>query len=270
MVLLFACLAGSFPGAGGVVVPSSNRGAILAGAGEGISISVRDEEMLRQDKMFWEGLWAAEVKELESLLQLATAPASAVTSAPAPGQRNGTETHEVLSSGQGAVDARAASQLAPALAMLEGLVQQAKERIAGLNTRENESKVCFAEKEAEYKARMADLENQTQAGKLPKEFIANSTASYERIFKYWKGVRERAHHQYHNALNIQHGIIQKGKAMIKLYQEAIAGKLDPKVLEERVQRLTGSNPIGLLQDARLSLKSFCESALRQIASFRMG
>merc|ERR1719162_1427912 len=225
--------------------------------------------MIRQDRVFWEGVWAAEVKELGSLLQLATAPASAATLAPPPGQHNATETQGVLSSKEGTVDARAASQLTMALAMLEGLVQQAKERIGELNTRENVSKVWFTGKEAEYKARMAEFENQTHAGVIAKEVISNSTASVDRFFKYWKRVRERQHHQFYNALNIQHGLIQKGKSMIKLYQEVIAGKVDPKALQEKIKRLTGSNPIGLLQDARLSLKSFCEGALRQIGSFRI-
>merc|ERR1719162_774373 len=79
--------------------------------------------MIRQDRVFWEGLWAAEVKELGSLLQLATAPASAATLAPAPEQHNATVTTK-----NGTVDAQAASRLAPGLAILEGLVQQAKER----------------------------------------------------------------------------------------------------------------------------------------------
>lgn len=179
--------------------------------------------------------------------------------------QNGTDVEQVLASVRG----DPAPELAPMLAMLEALYDQTKERIAALNAHEEESKSFFAEKVAEHKARVEEIEAKFANGTISEEFKANATKNEARVFNYWKGVRDRQSHQYHNALRVQHGTMQRVKKMIDMYKEVIAGKADAETMKEELKRLSPPTVV-LLQDDRRSLRQFCEDSLRQLRSLRAG
>merc|ERR1719235_1016268 len=79
--------------------------------------------------------------------------------------------------------------------------------------------------------------------KLSSEFAANQTRDYTHQFKYWEGVRDRAHKQFHNSLKITHGLMAKEKDTIKKYEEALATK-DPVLenAEKLAKSLKGAHP----------------------------
>merc|ERR1719375_1841900 len=113
--------------------------------------------------------------------------------------------------------------LAPMLAMLKGLYQDSKDRIAQQNTREEKSKKWFATKEAEHKAKLAKIEGRFKNGTLSEEFHTNETRDETRYFTYWSRCRERQHRQFHTNLKIQHAMMMKTKKMVDMYEKVMSG-----------------------------------------------
>merc|ERR1719387_1524094 len=108
--------------------------------------------------------------------------------------------------------------------MLKGLYEDQKSRIGQLNKREEESKKRFAKQKAEYETRLAHIEDEHNNHGMSDEAYKNATAQATRFFKYWERSRERSHRQFHNALKLTHGSMQREKDMIGAYETAIAGK----------------------------------------------
>merc|ERR1719421_511728 len=113
--------------------------------------------------------------------------------------------------------------LAPMLAMLKGLYDDSKSRIAQQNTREEKSKKWFAEKEAAHKAKLDSIEGKFKNHTLSEEFRTNETRDETRYFTYWSRVRERQHRQFHTNLKIQHAMMMT-KKMIDMYEKTLSGK----------------------------------------------
>merc|ERR1719252_201227 len=128
---------------------------------------------------------------------------------------------------------KSVADLVPALAMLKGLYEDGKDRIAKLNAREKKYKQQFADKEAEHNRRMARIESRFKNHTLSAEFRTNETRDENRLWNYWDRVRERQHKQYHTALKIQHATLEKVKKMIDMYEKTIAGKTDEAKKELR-------------------------------------
>merc|ERR1719506_1724649 len=160
----------------------------------------------------------------------------------------------ITGGGLGALKGKMA--LAPMLAMLKGLYQDSKDRIAQQNAREEKSKKWFAGKEAEHKAKLATIEGRFKNGTLSEEFRTNETRDENRYFNYWSRCRERQHRQFHTNLKIQHGMMMKAKKMIDVYEKALSSKpADKKQAAKEVRQMTGMPDIMFLQKA---IGGFCQ------------
>merc|ERR1719158_2524616 len=114
--------------------------------------------------------------------------------------------------------------LVPMLGMLKGLYQDSKDRITQQNTREEKSKKWFAEKEAEHKAKLEQIEGKFKNHTLSEEFRTNETRDENRYFNYWSRCRERQHRQFHTNLKIRHAMMMNTKKMIDTYEKALSTK----------------------------------------------
>jgi len=162
---------------------------------------------------------------------------------------------------------KTAADLAPALAMLNGMYEDGKARISSLNAREKQSKQRYAQKEADHKAKLEKLESRCNHTALPAEFCRNETRDENRHFKYWTGVRERQHRQFHTSLKIQHGMMQKVKGMIDMYNKAMHGTAAQKqqVKQELTHVTGGGTPeVVLFQTMRHEVATFCNEALEEV------
>jgi len=108
--------------------------------------------------------------------------------------------------------------------MLRGLYEDGKERIAELNTKEEESKKLFAEKQKAHAEKLEALKQKMETKKISKEFYDSDVKDETRMWTYWSRVRERQHRQYLSALRIQHATMKKVSGMIELYEKTLAGK----------------------------------------------
>eukprot|EP00746_Dinoflagellata_sp_MGD_P164461 gnl/MRDRNA2_/MRDRNA2_93094_c0_seq1.p1 gnl/MRDRNA2_/MRDRNA2_93094_c0~~gnl/MRDRNA2_/MRDRNA2_93094_c0_seq1.p1 ORF type:complete len:302 (+),score=97.27 gnl/MRDRNA2_/MRDRNA2_93094_c0_seq1:79-984(+) len=120
------------------------------------------------------------------------------------------------------------AMLAPMLGMLKSMYDDEKKRIGELNKKEAESKERFAKQQAEFNAKTKSIKDRHDAHKLNDEFFHNETVDANRAFKYWEGVRSRNHRQFHNALKITHGMMQRMKEMISKYEAAMTMKTEDK------------------------------------------
>jgi len=117
------------------------------------------------------------------------------------------------------------AMLAPMLSMLKGMYDDQKKRIGDINKKEQKSKERFAMQKAEFDHKTQETELKHDKHKLSDEFFKNETRDYTRQFKYWEGVRSRNHRQFHNALKITHGMMQREKDMIAQYEAALSMKI---------------------------------------------
>jgi hypothetical protein len=155
--------------------------------------------------------------------------------------------------------------LAPMLAMLKGLYQDSKDRIAQQNTREEKSKKWFAGKEAEHKAKMDKIEGSFKNGTLSEEFRTNETRDETRYFTYWSRCRERQHRQFHTNLKIQHAMMMKTKKMIEMYEKTLSGKAsDHEEAKKQLQGAGGMPEIVFLQEVQRTVGRFCQDSLAEV------
>jgi len=162
---------------------------------------------------------------------------------------------------------KSAADLAPALAMLKGMYDDGKARISSLNAREKQSKQRFAAKEADHKAKLEKIEFKCNHTRLSAEFCRNETRDENRFFKYWTGVRERQHRQFHTSLKIQHGMMQKVKGMIDMYDKAMHGTSAQKeqVKQELSHGTGGGLPeVVLFQTMQHEVAAFCKESLEEV------
>jgi hypothetical protein len=159
-----------------------------------------------------------------------------------------------------------AAALAPMLAMMKSLYDDSKERISQQNKREAKSKAWFATKEAEHKAKLAQIEGKFKNHTLSEEFRTNETRDENRYFNYWSRCRERQHRQFHTNLKIQHGMMMKAKKMIGVYEKALSSKpADKKQAAKEVRQMTGMPDIMFLQKA---VGGFCQESLDEVRKER--
>merc|ERR1719161_769012 len=130
--------------------------------------------------------------------------------------------------------------LAPMLAMLKGLYDDSKERIAQQNAREEKSKKWFVTKQSEHTAKLASIEGKFKNHTLSEEFRTNETRDENRYFNYWQRCRERQHRQFHTNLKIQHAMMMKTKKMVEMYEKALSPKAsDQAVAKKELGQMTG-------------------------------
>jgi len=251
------------------VITSSSYGAEL------VQLRAVDAE----DRRFWSHMWDAVSGELR---HLQTAAAGGVGDLSGGNGNHGRHFSSLaqLSNGSHAVgeerrhsllrgihvnlNPKAPADLIPALAMLKGMYEDGKQRIAELNAHEKKYKQSFAERQAKHDSKMADIARQ----KLSDDFKANETKDENRLFNYWQRVRERQHRQFHTSLKIQHGTLQKVKTMIDMYEKAIAGKDDRAQAKEQLARVAGGAvpEVVLLQEAWQATAQYCNEALAEAHS----
>mmetsp|Transcript_71327 Transcript_71327/g.136037 ORF Transcript_71327/g.136037 Transcript_71327/m.136037 type:complete len:317 (-) Transcript_71327:232-1182(-) len=154
--------------------------------------------------------------------------------------------------------------LAPMLAMLKGLYDDSKERIAQQNVREEKSKKWFANKEVEHKNKLAKIEAKHKNHTLSDEFYTNETRDENHYFSYWARCRERQHRQFHTNLKIQHSMMQKVKVMIDMYQKTISGTADADKIKRQLQVVSGGVPEVVL----IEVQQFCHDALSEVRASR--
>jgi hypothetical protein len=158
--------------------------------------------------------------------------------------------------------------LAPMLAMLKGLYQDSKDRIAQQNTREEKSKKWFAGKEAEHKAKLATIEGRFKNGTLSEEFRTNETRDENRYFNYWSRCRERQHRQFHTNLKIQHAMMMKSKKMMDMYEKALSGNPTQEAQVKKQLQANAVPEIVFLQDVQRTVGSFCRESLAEVRKER--
>lgn len=188
-------------------------------------------------------------------------PASAV--APAASDPASDEASKELAKVQGMVKGLTGkAMLAPMLEMLKGLYQEQKKRIGDLNKREQQSKKRFEKEQDEFNKRMNASKAKHDAHRLDDEFFKNETRDYTKQFKYWEGVRSRNKRQYHNALKITHGMMQREKDMIAQYERALKTPL-PQATQAKVPEQAPE--VDLLQKHKATAK-FCREVLVEVHS----
>merc|ERR1719446_285641 len=159
--------------------------------------------------------------------------------------------------------------LVPMLAMMKGLYQDSKDRIAQQNQREEKSKKWFTEKEAEHKAKLAKIEQRFKNHTLSEEFRTNETRDENRYFSYWSRCRERQHRQFHTNLKIQHAMMMKTKKMIDMYEKALSSKpADNEKARKELQGQGGMPEIVFIQEAQRTVSAFCTESLAEVRKER--
>jgi len=160
--------------------------------------------------------------------------------------------------------------LAPMLAMLKGLYQDSKDRIAQQNGREEKSKKWFATKEAEHKEKLDKIEGKFKNGTLSQEFRTNETRDETRYFTYWSRCRERQHRQFHTNLKIQHAMMMKTKKMVDMYEKALSPKAEDQAQAKKaLSGATGMPEIVFLQEVQRTVGSFCRDSLAEVRKERV-
>jgi len=168
---------------------------------------------------------------------------------------------------------KAPSDLLPTLAMLKGLYEDGKERIAKVNAREQDSKKKFEEKQKQHQKRLDEIEARFKNHTLSEGFRTNETHDENRMWKYWERVRERQHGQFHTSLKIQHATLDKVKTMIDMYEKTISGTADKSQVAKQLAKVGGGvlPDVVFLQSARLqdvqqAAVKFCDEALKEVRS----
>lgn len=156
------------------------------------------------------------------------------------------------------------TDIAPMLELLRGLHNSSKQEIAAISAREAKSKKFFAEKEDEHEAKLAEIE--AHAGRVSEGFHANQTRDEERMWGYWQRVREREHHQFLTFLKIKHGIMQKVKDMIDVYEKIVSGSADDAEIQKAIERVSGGSLASLLELS--SAPTFLQEALDKVSPSR--
>mmetsp|Transcript_21421 Transcript_21421/g.43127 ORF Transcript_21421/g.43127 Transcript_21421/m.43127 type:complete len:287 (+) Transcript_21421:71-931(+) len=214
------------------------------------------------DMRFWTSEWADLEVELTEL-QAAVNGTAAKTPAAAASLHH--HSKSPLAGLKLNLEPKSPADLVPALAMLKGLYEDGKERIGKLNAREKEAKLKFEERQAAHNHRMQEIEARFKNGTLSAEFRTNETHDENRLWSYWEKVRERQHKQYHTSLKIQHGTLEKVKAMIDMYEKTIAGTADKQQVAKQLAKVSGgAMPEVVFLQASEELAHFCKEALTEV------
>jgi len=129
------------------------------------------------------------------------------------------------------------AEIAPMLQLLRGLYDSSKQEIAAIGVREQKSKQFFAEKGSEHTRRLAEID--AHASRVSEGFHANETKDETRMWGYWQRVREREHHQFLTFLKIKHGMMQKLKDMIGVYETIVSGNATDAEIRRGIEHVSG-------------------------------
>jgi len=158
------------------------------------------------------------------------------------------------------------AMLAPMEGMLKGLYEDQKDRISQANKREAASKDRFLEQERKHNATLAHWKDRLDHHHMTKAKYDDFVRVEDRQFKYWQGVRQRQHSQFHMQLKMMHGLMAKEKGMIKAYDTALSEKTATKAGAQQAtaiaQAVAPEAPeITLLQTRTAEFNMFVSNAL---------
>merc|ERR1719316_1662336 len=158
--------------------------------------------------------------------------------------------------------------LRPMLEMLKGLYEDQKKRITELNKREEANKKRYEQQEADYKANQVKIDKRFKDHKVSEGFYHNETHDNQHAFDYWKRCRERNHRQFHTSLKLTHATMEKEKAMIKAYEEALASPTPTAKGARDFAKISGEEvaPEVDLVQLKSQTRQFCRSALAEVRS----
>jgi len=211
---------------------------------------------------------AAKAPETKPVAKVA--PAAAKKAAAKPAKKEMDPEKMMASVSVAGLKLKGSMALAPMLAMLKGLYQDSKDRIAQQNGREEKSKKWFATKEAEHKEKLDKIEGKFKNGTLSQEFRTNETRDETRYFTYWSRCRERQHRQFHTNLKIQHAMMMKTKKMVDMYEKALSPKAEDQAQAKKaLSGATGMPEIVFLQEVQRTVGSFCRDSLAEVRKERV-
>jgi len=228
-----------------------------------------------EDKRFWAARWADLETELLQLVQVgnvttnATHQAKLSESKPnvkAVSGKADTKHKSPLAGVKVNLHPKSVADLVPALAMLKGLYEDGKERIAQLNAREKQSRLRFEKQKAEHDARISSIEARFKNHTLSQEFRTTDTKDENRMFNYWQKVRDGQHHQFHTSLKIQHATMEKEKMMIDAYEKTIAGTATKAQVTKEMAKVSGGvvPEVVLVQVAWSTAEPFFRETLAKV------
>merc|ERR1712194_458256 len=108
---------------------------------------------------------------------------------------------------------------------LDKLLSNLKGNVISINKVEAEGKDTEESMIVKVKARLAEEYkrlNGTGLSKFQHELVTNRTHTDERELKYWTVQRDLQHHMFHSSLKMTHGLMNKVKAVMEAYKEALA------------------------------------------------
>lgn len=216
-------------------------------------LALETTRMEAEETMFFSKEFSSMQDELSRLAAIVQ-PAKNTSSAPETHHKSLIPKHPNL-------NPKSVADLIPQLAMLKGLYEDGKERIAKLNEREKENKKKWEEKQAAHKAKLDRIEARFANHTLSLEFRTNETRDENNLWKYWERCHQRQHQQYRTGLRIQHATLEKVKKMIDMYEKTISG--DSKKVEQAKKELKRVAPpeIVFLQT---SVADFCKKAMNEL------
>lgn len=240
-----------------------------AHAAEEAEAEAEAEEALR--------FWRAEFDALEAeILKLQELTASSIVAGDRPDSHVNSPRRKRKSPLAGLkikLDPKSAADLEPTLMMLKAIYEEDKGRVSELNAREQKDKQAFAARDAQHRAKLAEIDTYFEKHKLASSMHANETADENRMWNHWRRARELQKQGFHASLKVQHATMEKVKAMIEMYEKTISGKAsNAKVHHDLVKMDLGTQPeIVFLQGTQAAwrdLQHFCDGALRELRTAR--
>jgi hypothetical protein len=152
------------------------------------------------------------------------------------------------------------ADLLPTLAMLKGLYAEGNEKITQLNAKEKQSKQLFEAYQTQHLARLATIEARFRKT----DVHTNETRDENRIFNYWRKVRDHQHRQFHTSLKIQHGTMEKENMMIDAYEQTITGTANKAQVQKEIAKVSGEPEVVSLQVAWRSAARYFSDALSEV------
>jgi len=148
------------------------------------------------------------------------------------------------------------TQLAPMLGLVSGMYDAWKDKISDANKHEQDSK-------KEFNAEIKELE----AKKAKFKGDANGTKTYDNIEKYWQRQRSISHRQYHTALKLMHGGMEKFKTVMGAMKDAAAGKKPSNAEMSAMQQLAPE--VVFLQEKVTELRVWSSEAASELRAARL-
>lgn len=161
-------------------------------------------------------------------------------------------------------------ELRSMLATLKSLYDDSNRSITELNATELDSKEWFANQTVKHEVRLAEINARDKEHILSHDFHTNGTRSENMLFDYWGGVRDRQHKHYVSVLKVKHGLMERVKAMIDVYEGVLAGKASGSFAEKANAPVSSLDPEpshSQLPDhyQPIAIIDFCDAALTHVS-----